>query len=136
MKILQLLASNANFGNNPIQPPSAGYGAGSATSGNTAATNFELLISNVISLLTVVAGIFFLLYFVLGGVNWVNASGDSGKIQKARDQMIQGVLGMIIIAISYGLLGVVGTFVGIDLLHPGVEILNLAPPQAATQGLK
>jgi len=129
MKISHLIADVANFGSNPIQPPSSGYAAGSAASRNSAATNFELLISNVISLLTIVAGIFFLLYFVLGGVNWVNAAGDSGKIQKARDQMIQGVLGMIIIAISYGLLGVIGTFLGINLLHPGSEILKLAPVQ-------
>ena len=124
---MKIIADTAHFGS-PISPPTDAYSANSLDpNGVSAAANFELLISNVISLLTIVAGIFFLLYFVLGGVNWVNAAGDSGKIQKARDQMIQGVLGMVVIALSYGLAGILSTFLGIHLLNPGDAIIHITP---------
>lgn len=54
-----------------------------------------------------VGGLSVLLYLVWGAVEWISAGGDSGKIQKARDKMTQGVVGMIVL---------VGTFVIAQLI--------------------
>lgn len=87
--------------------------------------NLELFVSRMIGGLTILGGIFFIIYFVLGAFTWITAGGDSSKIQKSRDQMVQGVLGLIVIVIAYSIVGIVGTFVGFDLLTPAQQIENI-----------
>ncbi len=120
-----LLAAGTSIGG--FEPPTTAYSQGSANSGAAAAGNVEHFISNAIGGLTIIGGLFFIFYFVMGGVNWITAGGEQGKVTKARDQMIQGVIGMVVIVISYGLMGVIGGFVGFDFLHPAATFLKLVP---------
>lgn len=121
-----LLAESTQIGG--LTPPSEAFSKNSELSANYAASNLEKFISNVVGALTVIASLFFIFYFVMGGLNWVTAGGDKGKVDKARDQMVQGVIGMIVIVISYGLLGVIGQFVGLDLLNPGRTFVQQLDP--------
>ena len=89
--------------------------------------NVELMISRGITLLTIVAGLFFIVYFFLGAFYWISAGGDSGKVQKARDQMVNAVLGLIVVVAAYGLIGLIGTAVGLRLLNPAEELYKLVP---------
>jgi len=97
-----------------------GYQPGNDLPGATGAV--EKLISNVLVVLTVVAGISFTLFFLLGGLNWITAGGDKGKIDKAKGMMTSGAIGMIIIALSYTIVWIVGKALGIDILNPGTII--------------
>jgi cytochrome bd-type quinol oxidase subunit 2 len=125
---MKLLTQAANFGSNGIQPASDAFSKGSAVRPDTAVNNVELFISNMIGLLTIVAGLFFVFYFIMGGLNWITAGGEQGKIEKARDQMVQSVIGMVVIVISYGLMGIIGKFLGIDILQPGNTFLMQLDP--------
>lgn len=100
-----------------------GYQPGTDLAGSTSA--FEKLISNVLVVLTVVAGIAFVLYFLLGGLNWVTSGGDKGKVDKAKGMMTNGAIGIIIIAVSYAIVWIVGAALGIDILEPGKIIQGL-----------
>lgn len=115
----------ANFGT-ALQPDAAVVPL-AATASSDPFTQIEVIISNVIGALTVVAGLFFVIYFIMAGVNWVTAGGDSGKIQKARDQMIQGAIGLVVIVMAYGLVGLISNLVGIHLLTPGQLLKDLQP---------
>jgi hypothetical protein len=97
-----------------------GYQPGGGIEGSTSA--IEKLISNVLVVLTVVAGIAFVLYFLMGGLNWITAGGDKGKIEKAKGMMTNGAIGMIAIAVSYAIVWIVGKALGIDVLNPGTVI--------------
>lgn len=108
-----------------FKPPSNSYSAGSATSAGAAANNLERLLSNAIGAMTIIGGIFFIVYFVMAAFSWVTAGGDAGKIQKARDKMILGIIGLVLLVMAYGLIGLVGSIVGLNLLNPGAEILKL-----------
>jgi hypothetical protein len=90
-----------------------------------AASNIELFISRIIGGVTILGGLTFLMYFIMGAYEWISAGGDSGKIQKARDKMLQGVTGMVIMIAAYGILGIIGTIVGFDLLNPGKAFVGL-----------
>jgi len=92
-----------------------------------ATANLELFISNIIGFLTVLGGIFFVVQFVLAAFNWITSGGDSSKIQKARDKMVQGALGLIVVIASYALIGLIGSIIGLDLLNVGKQIENLVP---------
>lgn len=78
----------------------------------------ELIISNVLTILTIVAGISFTLYFLLGGMNWITAGGQKDKVEKAKNMMTNGAIGMIIIVVSYAIVWIVGQALGIDILNP------------------
>lgn len=98
-----------------------GYQPGSDLASSTSAV--EKILSNVLVVLTIVAGISFVLYFLLGGLNWITAGGDKGKIDKAKSMMTGGAIGMIVIVVSYAIVWIVGKALGIDILNPGT-LLN------------
>ncbi len=98
-----------------------GYQPGSDLASSTSAV--EKILSNILVVLTIVAGISFVLYFLLGGLNWITAGGDKGKIDKAKSMMTGGAIGMIVIAVSYAITWIVGKALGIDILNPGT-LLN------------
>lgn len=89
-----------------------GVGAGGAASA------IEKLISNILVILTIVAGLAFVLYFLLGGLNWITAGGDKGKIDKAKGMMTNGAIGLIVIALSYSITWIIGKALGINILNP------------------
>jgi len=117
----KLLAQAANFGTG-IQPVSPVY----SPSADPAA-NLEVIISTGLGVMTVVGGLFFVVYFFLGALKWVTAGGDSGKVGKARDEMIQGVIGLIILVAAYAIVGLIGTIIGIDLLNVADTIEQIRP---------
>ena len=93
----------------------------------TTLTTLELVISNVLGILTTVGGLLFIYTFLQGAINWISAGGDSGKIQKARDQMTQGVIGLIILVAAYAIIGLIGSVAGIDILNPKVMLDRAIP---------
>ncbi|MCE7897737.1 MAG: hypothetical protein DPW11_02465 [bacterium] len=100
-----------------------GYQPGGGIDGSTSAV--EKLISNTLVVLTVIAGIAFVLYFLLGGLNWITAGGDKGKIDKAKGMMTGGAIGLIIIVLSYSITWIVSAALGLNILEPGVLIQGL-----------
>lgn len=92
-----------------------------------ALSNLELFISNVVGVLTVFAAIFFIVYFLIAAVAWVTSGGDTGKLQSARERMLHGVLGLIIVVASYGIIGLIGAIIGFDILNPAAKLLEIAP---------
>ena len=106
-----------------ITTPGGYQPTGSDLGGSTSAV--EKLISNVLVVLTIVAGISFTLYFLLGGLNWITAGGDKGKIEKAKGMMTNGAIGMIVIAVSYSIVWIVGKALGIDILNPGTILSGI-----------
>lgn len=100
-----------------------GYQPTGGIEGATSAV--EKLISNVLVVLTIVAGIAFTLYFLLGGLNWITAGGDKGKIDKAKGMMTNGAIGMIVITVSYSVVWIVSKALGLNILEPGTLINGL-----------
>ena len=104
---------------NPSIDPEFGTNVGGAASTGTAFVTYFIYIWNT---LMVVGGLIVLLFFIQAAIEWITAGGDSGKIQKARDRMIQSTIGLIILVFSF----VIVSFVS-NLLFAGVgfNILNL-----------
>ena len=50
-----------------------------------------------------VLGLILLVLFIVGGVNWMTSGGSSEKIKKARALLINAIVGLIIILLSYSL---------------------------------
>jgi hypothetical protein len=63
----------------------------------------------------------------MAAIEWMTSGGDAGKLTSARNKMLHGVLGLVILVAAYGILGLIGTLVGIDLLNPGTLLDSIAP---------
>ncbi|HCR80950.1 MAG: hypothetical protein UY47_C0003G0009 [Parcubacteria group bacterium GW2011_GWB1_49_7] len=129
LNIFSLIAQQpTNIGT--FDPPTSAFSERSGTdeTGEAALENLESFISNLIGFMTVLASLFFVVYFVLGAFEWITSGGDKGKLEKARNRMLYGVLGMVIIVASYSLLGLLSGIIGLDFLNPAGQIRNLVTP--------
>lgn len=118
----------AQFGDGIVPPfdPNNAY-VKDITKDDKSFDTLETLISNMLGLLTVVGSLVFVTYFLLGAISWISSGGDSSKVGKARDQMLQGVLGLVVLVIMYAVVGLVGSIVGIDILNPATVLRTLVP---------
>jgi cytochrome bd-type quinol oxidase subunit 2 len=95
---------------------------------NTATQTFTDIFSNAFGVFTLVAGLMFILYFILGGISWITSGGERDKIEKAKQQMTNAVIGLIIMVAAYGIAFIVGKVLGINILDPSEYILNYLKP--------
>lgn len=111
----------ADITNNAIG--TLGNSAAAAESGATF-TGYFITLWRV---LIFVGGLALLFNFINGSLEWIMAGGESGKIQKGRDKIIQSVIGMVILAMSFVIIG----FVGQLFFGSNFDLLNLTVPTAA-----
>ena len=57
-------------------------------------------------------------HFTIGGLKWITAGGDKAKVSEAQTQMTQAAIGLIVIVVSFFIIGIVGAVLGIDILNP------------------
>lgn len=119
---MQLAQKTTNIGG--FTPPTNAYSQGS-NSASGALSNLELFISNIIGFMTAIGSVFFVIYFVLGAFEWITSGGDKGKVEKARNRMMNGAIGLVILVASYAIIGLLGSFIGLDLLNPAEQIRQI-----------
>lgn len=81
-------------------------------------------LSTLITAFTVIASLAFVIYFIMGAFKWITSSGDKNAVEEGKSQLTQGALGLIVVIISYFVVGLLGGVLGIDILNPG-KILGL-----------
>lgn len=93
-----------------------------ATGALTAVTR---VISNIVGVMTIAAGIWFLLQLLLAGINWISAEGDAKKLQASQQRITSAFLGLLIVITGMILLSLASKFLGYDLLitNPG-DLIN------------
>ena len=85
-------------------------------------------VSIIITTLTVVGGLAFVIYFIMAGIKWITAGGDKNSTQQAKDQMVHAAMGLIVIVASYFIIGIIGGVLGLDILNPFSTILKGVTP--------
>lgn len=78
---------------------------------------FAVTIATLWQTIILVGGLAFLLYFLRGGLNWILAGGDKGKLDEARAAITQGLTGLAILAASYVIIKFIQSAIGLDLLN-------------------
>lgn len=77
-----------------------GSSAEAAASGSLFQQYFVTLWQALIS----VGALLVLVYFLWGGIEWISAGGDSGKVQKARDKITQAIVGLIVLVGTFAII--------------------------------
>jgi len=93
-----------------------------------AASAFTSILSKIIGVMTVIAGIWFFFILIIGAFGFLTAGGDPKKIESATKRIGNGLTGLIIIVLAYALIWIIGGFLGLDILNPQDVIELLGPP--------
>ena len=95
---------------------------GSLRPANMKITDIGVLISRVISLAFIVAGILTFAFLVMGGIEWLTSGGDKGKTEQARNRITAAVVGLAIVAASWALMKLIAYFFGVDVFEGNINI--------------
>ena len=84
---------------------------GDVTASN--ATDLKGSVINVINAIIAVLGLVAVVVIILGGVQYMTSAGDSGKVKKAKDTILYGVIGLIVCIIAAAIVNfVIANLVG------------------------
>jgi cbb3-type cytochrome oxidase subunit 3 len=89
---------------------------------------FTDLISALIRLVLVFAGIIFFFMLIIGGIQWILSGGDKGKTEAARSHITAALVGLVIIFAAWAIVNLINVFFGVNLFA-----LNLGGITANTQ---
>jgi hypothetical protein len=113
--------------NHPFGSPLQGigpYGVG----GTGSPTLFSQILTAMVGLLTLVAGIWFIFLLLAGGIAWIGSGGDKGKLAQARTQMFTGVIGLAIVVAALFITEIIGGLIGFNEILNPVNFLNSISP--------
>ena len=77
------------------------------------------ILSNILGAMTIGAGFYFLFQVIIAGYNYMNAAGDKARIENAGRKLTNSLIGIAIVVAAYGLLALIGSFLGIEFLNIG-----------------
>lgn len=80
------------------------------------------LISALASLAIIIAGVLVFLYLIWGGIQWITSGGDKAATEKAQQRITSAVIGLAIVAASWALIRIIGTFFGVDIFNASQAI--------------
>lgn len=76
------------------------------------------IISNVLAIITIIAGLSFVYFFMVGAINWITAGGEAQKAQAARTMIMNALIGLMITVIAYPALLLLSRLLGMPLANP------------------
>lgn len=83
----------------------------SAVGGSCSPTDLPDRLDTVINALFLVAGAIAVLIIVVGGIRYITSTGDSKRIQAAKDTILYAVIGLVIVILARAIIGfVIGQF--------------------------
>jgi hypothetical protein len=77
---------------------------------------FAYMISNIIAVLVSVAGLWFMIQFIIGAFGWLSSSGDKARLEKAQQTILNAVIGLVIVMASFAFVTLIGKILGFDIL--------------------
>ena len=85
-----------------ISKPEGGYG------------DIGPFITNVLQLSFIVAVILVLVFIIWGAFEWITSGGDKEAVGKARNKIINALIGLAVLAVAFALFRLAGQFLGFD----------------------
>jgi len=92
-----------------------------------AAGVFTGIISNIIGVMTIVAGIWFIFQFIIGAYGYLAAGGDPKKMSDATAKITSALIGLVVIVAAYAIISLLGALLGFEILKPAKLIELLRP---------
>jgi len=85
--------------------------------------NVGTLISEALNFVMILGALLVFMYLIWGGIEWITSGGDKGKTEGARNKITAAVIGLIVLAASWAILGLVLNFLGAGDINSLIEEL-------------
>lgn len=63
---------------------------------------YNELVSKIIDVVFIVAAAMTFFYLIFGAISWITSGGDKGKVEAARNKITAAVIGLLILAATWG----------------------------------
>lgn len=100
---------------------------GNITGLDPAVSMFNKVISLLIGVITIGAGLWFTFHILIAGFTWLTAAGDKTKTEKAQKTLTEAIIGLVIVVAAVFIADLVGKFLGINVLSPGTTFKTFWP---------
>ncbi len=69
------------------------------------AANDDLVkdVTSIINAVIGVLGLVCVVIMIIGGINYMTSSGDAGKVKKAKDTILYGLIGLVVCVLAFAL---------------------------------
>lgn len=74
------------------------------------------LLGILIELSLIFASIFFLIFFIIGGVQWLTSGGDKQALEGARGRITSAIIGLVIVLASFAIIRLLEAALGFRIL--------------------
>ncbi len=71
--------------------------------GDTFSSSFQGILNAIIGVLALVA----VVVMIVGGISYMTSSGDAGKVKKAKDTILYGLIGLIVCVLAFAIVNFV-----------------------------
>jgi len=95
--------------------------------GSAAPGIFAGILSTIIGIMTLIAGIWFVFTLLIGAIQWISAGGNKASIEEARGKIFMGIIGLTITISAIFIADFIGSILGLDILNIAAYIVRLAP---------
>lgn len=100
---------------------------GKETQISIAAGKFSGIISNIIGVMTIIAGIWFIFQFIIGGYGYMTAGGDPKKMSETTKKITSALIGLLVVVAAYAVIHLLGRLLDFEILNPQDIIETLGP---------
>ena len=71
--------------------------------------NLESSVTGILNGVIGVLGLVCVVVMIIGGVNYMTSSGDAGKVKKAKDTILYGLIGLVVCVLAFAIVNFVIT---------------------------
>ena len=64
-------------------------------------------VTGILNAVIAVLGIVAVIVIIMGGIGYMTSSGDSAKVKKAKDTILYGVIGLVVVALAFAIVNFV-----------------------------
>lgn len=69
--------------------------------------DFSHQVTTILSWIVGLLGIVAVVVIIMGGVSYMTSAGDAGKVKKAKDTILYGIIGLIVAALAFAIVNFV-----------------------------
>lgn len=81
-------------------------------------TDIGAFVSNLLTVSFAIAILVVLVMLVWGAFEWITSGGDKDAVGKARNRIINALIGLAVMSIAYALTRIAGQFLGFEITSP------------------
>ncbi len=82
------------------------------------------VISTFVGVMLTLSIIYFFTYVIFAGFNFMTSEGDKNKLETAKNQLSYALLGFAVIVCLFGILRLISTITGVDMINIKIPTIN------------